>query len=279
MNKIELKHVSKHYPTFSLKDVSFAVPEGYVTGFIGRNGMGKTTTLKAILNILHYEGEIIKRSSKDGKPFNNQNVGVIMDDSFLAKDWSMSLVNNAMRVGYNAWDETLFYFYLEQFDIDRRLKVKELSRGMKIKLMLAIALSHQAELLILDEPTSGLDPSMREELMELLSEYMQEEGRSILFSTHITQDLEVLADYIVLLDQGEVVLAKEKEAFLNFFQLVKGDVDQLNLLDDAWILGKKVSKYQVECLLKREAVDKLPNAFIEDQLTIDRIMVLYGRER
>lgn len=279
MNKIEIKKLKKNYQNFALKDVNFSIPEGYVTGFIGRNGMGKTTTIKSILSLIQYQGEILSIHGDDKTKLNNQKIGVIMDDSFLAKDWNMELVNQAMKVGYDKWEENTYWNFLEKFNIDKKLKVKELSRGMKIKLMLSIALSHNAELLILDEPTSGLDPSMREEFVEVISDYMQDDKHTVLFSTHITQDLETIADYIVFIDNGEIVLALEKEEFINHFMILKCGLESQNMLDSSAILGQKKTKYNIEYLVKRDAIDEIPNEYVEDEITIDKIMILYGREK
>lgn len=279
MNKIEIKNLKKDYQNFALKDVNFSIPEGYVTGFIGRNGMGKTTSIKSILSLIQYQGEILSIHGDEKTKLNNQKIGVIMDDSFLAKDWNMELVNQAMKVGYEAWDEYAYWKFLEKFNIDRKLKVKELSRGMKIKLMLSIALSHNAELLILDEPTSGLDPSMREEFVEVISDYMQDDNHTVLFSTHITQDLETIADYIVFIDNGEIVLALEKEEFINHFMILKCGLESQNILDSSAILGQKKTKYNIEYLVKRDAIQEIPNEYVEDEITIDKIMILYGREK
>ena len=279
MNKIEIKNLKKDYQNFALKNVNFSIPEGYVTGFIGRNGMGKTTTIKSILSLIQYQGEILSIHGDDKTKLNNQKIGVIMDDSFLAKDWNMELVNQAMKVGYEAWDENVYWKFLEKFNIDKKLKVKELSRGMKIKLMLSIALSHNAELLILDEPTSGLDPSMREEFVEVISDYMQDDNHTVLFSTHITQDLETIADYIVFIDNGEIVLALEKEEFINHFMILKCGLESQNILDSSAILGQKKTKYNIEYLVKRDAIQEIPNEYVEDEITIDKIMILYGREK
>ena len=279
MNKIEIKNLKKDYQNFTLKDVNFSIPEGYVTGFIGRNGMGKTTTIKSILSLIQYQGEILSMHGNEETKLDNQKIGVIMDDSFLAKDWNMELVNQAMKVGYDAWDESTYWEFLEKFHIDKKLKVKELSRGMKIKLMLSIALSHNAELLILDEPTSGLDPSMREEFVEVISDYMQDDNHTVLFSTHITQDLETIADYIVFIDNGEIVLALEKEEFINHFMILKCGLENQNTLDSDAILGQKKTKYNIEYLVKRHAIDEIPNEYVEDEITIDKIMILYGREK
>lgn len=279
MNKIEIKNLKKDYQNFTLKNVNFSIPEGYVTGFIGRNGMGKTTTIKSILSLIQYQGEILSIHGDEETKLDNQKIGVIMDDSFLAKDWNMELVNQAMKVGYDAWSENTYWEFLEKFHIDKKLKVKELSRGMKIKLMLSIALSHNAELLILDEPTSGLDPSMREEFVEVISDYMQDDNHTVLFSTHITQDLETIADYIVFIDNGEIVLALEKEEFINYFMILKCGLESQNILDSSAILGQKKTKYNIEYLVKRRAIQDIPNEYVEDAITIDKIMILYGREK
>ena len=279
MNKIEIKNLKKDYQNFALKDVNFSIPAGYVTGFIGRNGMGKTTSIKSILSLIHYQGDILSIHDDEKTKLDNQKIGVIMDDSFLAKDWNMELVNQAMKVGYDKWEENTYWNFLEKFNIDKKLKVKELSRGMKIKLMLSIALSHNAELLILDEPTSGLDPSMREEFVEVISDYMQNDRHTVLFSTHITQDLETIADYIVFIDNGEIVLALEKEEFINYFMILKCGLENQNMLNTTAILGQKKTKYNIEYLVKRDAIDEIPNEYVEDEITIDKIMILYGREK
>ena len=279
MNKIEIKNLKKNYQNFVLKDVNFSIPAGYVTGFIGRNGMGKTTSIKSILSLIQYQGEILSIHGDEKTKLNNQKIGVIMDDSFLAKDWNMELVNQAMKVGYDKWEENTYWNFLERFNIDKKLKVKELSRGMKIKLMLSIALSHNAELLILDEPTSGLDPSMREEFVEVISDYMQDDNHTVLFSTHITQDLETIADYIVFIDNGEIVLALEKEEFINYFMILKCGLENQNMLNTTAILGQKKTKYNIEYLVKRDAIQEIPNEYVEDEITIDKIMILYGREK
>lgn len=279
MNKIEVQNLSKEYPEFALKSVDFSIPDGYVTGFIGKNGTGKTTTIKSILSLIHYKGIILFSNNGTNTEPINQKIGVIMDDSFLAKDWNMDLVNKAMMVGYNEWDEKLFWQNLNKFGIDRKLKVKELSRGMKIKLMLAIALSHKAELLILDEPTSGLDPSMREEFLEIISDYMKDDNHTVLFSTHITQDLEAIADYIIFIDEGKVVLSLEKDKFLNYFMILKCDSNDQKNIDETAVFGRKISEYSTEYLVKRAAISNIPAGCVEDKISIDRIMILYGREK
>ncbi|HEL0510076.1 TPA: ABC transporter ATP-binding protein [Streptococcus equi subsp. zooepidemicus] len=279
MNRVEIKNLNKKYANFALEDINFSIPNGYVTGFIGKNGMGKTTTIKSIISLNHYEGSVSFSNTDLHENFNNQKIGVIMDDSFLAKDWNMILVNKAMKVGYDNWNEELFNSYLVRFNIDKKMKVKELSRGMKIKLMLAIALSHQAELLVLDEPTSGLDPSMREEFCEIISEYMEDDNHTVLFSTHITQDLESIADYIVFIDEGKIILSLEKDEFLEYFKILKCDLERQNIINESAVLGKKINQHSVEFLVKADEMKEVPDKFIEDKVSIDRIMVLYGRKK
>lgn len=252
MNRVEIKNLNKKYSNFSLKNVTFSIPNGYVTGFIGKNGMGKTTTIKSIISLNHYDGSVIFSNTNLHENFDNQKIGVIMDDSFLAKDWDITLVNKAMKVGYDNWNEELFYSYLIRFSINKKMKVKELSRGMKIKLMLAIALSHRAELLVLDEPTSGLDPSMREEFCEIISEYMEDENHTVLFSTHITQDLESIADYIVFIDEGKIILSLEKDEFLEYFKILKCDLEHQNTISESAVLGKKINQHSVEFLVRAD---------------------------
>lgn len=281
-NKINLKDISKHYETFSLKEISFSVPKGYVVGFIGKNGSGKTTTIKAILSMIALDGgEIFYDDKKIENRDYLQDIGVIMDDSFLAKDWTMDLVNKAMSIGYDKWESDKFFAYLKDFSIDRNLKVSELSKGMKIKLMLAIALSHQAKLLILDEPTSGLDPNMRDEFTDIIKGFVEDEDHTVLFSTHITQDLEAIADYIVFIDDGRLVDFLPKDDFLEKYLILKGDLEDLKKIDEKLIVGRKNSSLSFEILIERKNYKEIQGLGIEiyeEVPTIDRIMILYGRK-
>lgn len=277
VNKVELKNIYKKFDTFTLDGLSFSVPKGFITGFIGRNGAGKTTTIKSILSLInHHSGEILF----DGEKIKNreylQDVGVVMDKPFLALDWTMDFVNKAMKIGYDRWDSESFYNYLSRFKINKKLKVRELSRGMKIKLMLAIALSHQAKVLILDEPTSGLDPSMRDELTDILKEFVEDEENTILFSTHITQDLEVIADYIVFIEDGNLIDFCTKDDFLIKYIILKGSLEDLNKIDDKYIIGKKVNSFGFEILINRVELCNIQIETIQEIPTIDKILILHG---
>lgn len=278
-NKIEVKNLKKTYGNFVLGKNSFEIKKGYITGFIGKNGMGKTTTIKSLLSLINYDGEVFV-DGEDARNLNYlQDVGIIMDDSFLSKDWKISMVNEAMKCGYENWQEDKFFSYIKNFGIEKNKKVKELSRGMKIKLMFSIALSHQANLLILDEPTSGLDPSMRDELTDILKDFVEDENNTVLFSTHITEDLDRIADYIIFIDQGKIVENSSKEDFLEKYLVLKGGEGDRELLKDFDILGIKSSDTSFEALVKNIDIEKIPDELILENPDINKILVLYGRKK
>ena len=276
-DKIRARALEKNYEKFKLGPNDFAIKKGFVTGFIGKNGMGKTTTIKALLSLISYDGEIFLDDKKIEDLSYLQDVGLVMDDSFLGKDWTLDLVNDAMAVGYENWDSKSYYAYLDKFNLEREKKVEELSRGMKIKLMLAVALSHDAQILILDEPTSGLDPAMRDELVDIVLDFMENEDNTVLFSTHITQDLDRIADYIVFIDEGKIVFEGSKDELYDKFLLIKGGLDDYVKIQNLKILGQKVSKVNFEALILREDY-KEDESLVAEAPTIDEIMIYYGRE-
>ena len=275
-DKIMAKNLSKTYEKFKLGPNDFAIKKGFVTGFIGKNGMGKTTTIKALLSLINYDGEIFL----DGKKINDltylQDVGLVMDDSFLGKDWTLDLVNEAMAIGYDRWDSKVYYEYLNKFELEREKKVSDLSRGMKIKLMLAVALSHDAKILILDEPTSGLDPAMRDQLVDMILDFMEDPDHTVLFSTHITQDLDRIADYIVFIDQGKIVFEGIKDELYDKFLLIKGGLEDYERIKNLKIYGQKKTKVNFEALILREDYKEDDN-LVAEVPTIDQIMIYYGR--
>ena len=275
-DKILAKNLAKAYDKFILGPNDFAIKKGFVTGFIGKNGMGKTTTIKALLSLINYDGEIFIDNKKINDLTYLQDVGLVMDDSFLGKDWTLDLVNEAMTVGYDRWDAESYYVYLEKFGLEREKKVCELSRGMKIKLMLAVALSHKAKILILDEPTSGLDPAMRDELVDMILDFMENPDHTVLFSTHITQDLDRIADYIVFIDQGKIVFDGSKDEFYDKFLLIKGGLDDFERIKNIKILGQKKTKVNFEALVLREDY-KEDEVLVAEVPSIDQIVIYYGR--
>jgi ABC-2 type transport system ATP-binding protein len=229
-NVLEIEHLRKDFKTFSLKDISFSLPKGYIMGFIGPNGAGKTTTLKLIMNLLYKDSGSIKVFGLDHAACEReikQRVGFVHDQPVYYEQLSIKQMTGLLRPFYTRWDEGKYQGYIRRFDLDPAKKIKELSKGMKTKYSLALALCHGAELLIMDEPTSGLDPIFRRELLDILYEVIQQEENSILFSSHITSDLDRIADYITFLHDGRLVLSEEKDALLSRFMLVKGGPGEL----------------------------------------------------
>lgn len=278
-NKIQIKNIFKKYDTFELNNMSFCIPRGYITGFIGKNGAGKTTSIKSILSLINLDdGKIIYEENSMSNIQFLQSVGIVMDEPFLAKDWNMNIVNSVMKIGYDNWNESEFFGYLSSFGIDKTMKVKNLSRGMKIKLMLTIALSHEATTLILDEPTSGLDPSMRDEFTDIMKKFVENENNTVLFSTHITQDLEAIADYIVFIADGKLIDFETKDNFMNKYMVLKGYDEQLTDIPPEIICGKKVNEMGFECLVKADMLNNVGENLIIENSTIDKIIILYGRQ-
>lgn len=222
---LEIKGLNKSYNDFSLKDVNFDLDRGYIMGFIGPNGAGKSTTIRLIMNL-------IKRNSGNIKVFGldniqnekeiKQKIGFVYDENYFYEDLTLVEMKNIIAPFYKYWDEKTFKKYIVDFDLPKKKKIKELSKGMKIKYSLALALSHGAELIIMDEPTSGLDPVFRSEMLEILCSVLQDERKSIFFSTHITSDLEKVADYITFINKGKIIFSEPKDDILENYAIVKG---------------------------------------------------------
>jgi len=231
-NILEVNNLCKTFKGFSIDSISFDLPAGTIMGFVGQNGAGKTTTLRLILNML-------KRNSGEIKVFGTdniineleikQNIGVIFDDLFFMEFWKIKDLENAIKKFYKFWDSKLFGQYIEKFELPVNKKIKDLSRGMKIKLMLAAAMSHNAKLLLLDEPTSGLDPVARNEILNIFKEYISDGERSILFSTHITSDVEKIAEYITLIDRGKLLYSGKISELIKIYGMSGIDEILINL--------------------------------------------------
>jgi len=279
-NILEVHSLNKKYDGFSLKDISFAVPQGYIMGFIGPNGAGKTTTIKSMLNMINYQsGEIklLQTNSKEGAGRINEQVGVVMDTPFYVGDWRIRDVEKAVFPFYTHWSHETYISLLKRFDIAQTKKVKELSHGMKVKLMLAVALSHKAKLLILDEPTSGLDPVARDELCDMLSEFVQDESHGILFSTHITADLEKIADYITFILDGRIVFTGLKETLLEQYVLVKGGLDEIGGEQKKLIVGLREHNTGFEGMVPSSHIAKLPKNLSIEPITLEDIIIFMNK--
>ncbi len=253
MNILTVEHLNKHYPKFDLKDVSFSLEPGYIMGFIGRNGAGKTTTLKSILNLVHADSGRISVLDMDfaTREFEcKQKIGLVLGGISYYPQNKLKTISDVTRRFYNEWDEDAYQGYLKRFELDPEKKISQLSDGMKVKFALALALSHNAQLLILDEPTSGLDPVSRDDLLELFQEVIEDSQRSILFSTQITSDLEKCADFITYIKDGQILASTAKDEFVDAYRIVKGSKEQLTPAISACLIGAKNNAFGFTALIK-----------------------------
>ena len=273
-----LRGVGTEVGRFQLQDVSFSLPRGYVMGFIGANGAGKTTTIRCLLGMQHFErGEIeVLGHRVPGPVALRQDVGVVLDHTYLVGDWRLSEVERAVRPFYDRWDSTRYHDLLGEFELDPRAKVKDLSRGMAMKLMITLALSHQARLLVFDEPTSGLDPVARDELIGILGEFLTDEGNSVLFSTHITSDLERIGDYLTLIHGGRIVCTGSKEEILDSYRIVRGGPDDLTDIVGAKLIGARRTTTGVQALVSTEDAELLGSDVLVEAPTLEEIAVHIG---
>ena len=281
-NVLEIEGLNKNLGNFRLHEVSFALPRGYVMGFIGPNGAGKTTTIKLVMNLMHRDSGEIQVFGLDNRRWGKkikQRIGFVYDDSHYYQN--LSILENRRIVArfYRGWDEKAFQRHLLDFGLPPDKKLKDLSRGMRTKFSLAIALSHGAELLIMDEPTSGLDPVFRSELLDILRQLMIEENKSVLFSTHITTDLERVADYICFINQGQIVLCQGKDEVLQGHVLVKGALNLLTSETEKMFIGMRKNQYGFEALTadSRSVRQFFGDTVLQDQAGLDDIMVYYVR--
>jgi ABC-2 type transport system ATP-binding protein len=271
---LALDGVSARIGSFALHDVSFTLPTGYVMGFVGPNGAGKTTTIRCLLGMLPVESGRIEVLGTPGPlpPTLRQDVGVVLDHSFLVEDWRLVQVEAALRPCYDRWDPARYRELLGGFGLAPSSKVKELSRGQSMKLAIAVALSHGARLLVLDEPTSGLDPVARDELVGILGEFLTDPARSVLFSTHITADLERIADYVTLIDGGRIVRSAPKDELLDGYRVVRGGPGDL-ADDDPRLIGPRRTGTAVEALVATEDADDFGPGILVEAPTLDEVVV------
>lgn len=275
---LEIKNLSKKFKTFELDNVSFKLEPGYIMGFIGPNGAGKSTTIKLIMNLLKKDFGEIKVFNKDHIEFEKEiknRIGFVYDEPYFYEDLTIKQMKNIIAPFYKEWDEKLFNRYIKDFDLDLNQKIKKLSKGMKMKFSLAIALSHNADLIIMDEPTSGLDPVFRREILDILYNIIQDEKKSIFFSTHITTDLEKIADYITFINKGKVVFSKSKDEILESYRIIKGGNNLLDMDTRKKFIGLRETKVGFEGLV--ENPQKLKRLFGNDVIierpTLEDIMV------
>lgn len=277
---LEIRNLSKSFGGFALRNVSFALPKGYIMGLIGPNGSGKTTTIQLILNMLRRDSGTIKVLGRDSAAQERAikaSLGVVFDSSCFSDDWQAAQVEQAISPFYANWNKDTFAQLLRKFHIDPARRGRELSRGMQMKLMLACAFSYDAKLLILDEPTSGLDPVSRDELLSILAAYIEDGEHSVLFSTHITEDLERAADYITYLRYGELVFSGSKEEFVNGFRMAKGGREELTPELRSRAAGIRTFSTGFEALIRAQDAAAFSHLEIEPA-SIDEIVVFTSKE-
>ncbi len=273
MNAIELSHIHKSFPGFAIRDLSLTVPSGTICGLVGENGAGKSTTIRLLMNALRPDGGTAKVLGVDAASPEfrevKEDVGVVLDEAYYPETLTAVQVGKVMAGTYKRWDQGTYEGYLRRFDLPEKKPFKDFSRGMKMKLAIAVALSHQPKLLILDEATSGLDPIVRDEVLEIFNEFTREEDHSILISSHILSDLEKLCDYIAFLHKGELLFCDEKDRLLETYGIFVGTAEQLESLREEAVLGREeVHGYGgVRALVRREEVPaglELERASVED---------------
>lgn len=278
---LELSGLTKAYDGFRLDDLNLSIAPGTITGLVGANGAGKSTTIKLILNLIRRDAGTIRVFGLD----NIQNereikekIGVVFDEPCFHETLAPRHIDGYMRGVYAGWDSARFRQFLRDFGLPENKAVKEFSRGMKMKLSIAAAMSHGASLLILDEPTSGLDPLVRDEILDIFLDFLQDESHAILLSSHITSDLDKIADTIALLHGGRLLFHEEKDALREDYAVVKGGRDQLRTLEEGELIGLQTNEFGFEALCRRETARRHPE-LVAERPTIEEIMLFYTRKK
>lgn len=280
-NIVEIKGLNKKYEGFALEDVSFTVPKGSIVGLVGENGAGKSTSIKAILGLIHTDGGEITVFGRNVSQLDKQQkemIGVVLDNCGFHDTLNCRDINKVMKQMYTQWDEAVFENYRQRFKLPETKKVKEYSKGMKQKLAIATALSHHAKLLIMDEATSGLDPIVRDEILDILLEFIQDEEHSVLISSHIISDLEKIADYITFLHQGRVAFSENKDLLVYQYGVVKCTEQDYGAMEKDHVLAVRRNAYSCEVLIdNKEAFERKNRKLTVDSTTIEEIILFQVR--
>lgn len=277
-NILEIENLGKEYKEFTLKDISFNLPKGYILGFIGPNGAGKSTTIKLIMNLVRRDAGEIRVFGMDNLKHEieiKEKIGFVYDENYFYEELNILEMKRIAASFYKSWDDSAFNKYIKDFGLSPKKKIKELSRGMKTKFALAVALSHKAQFIIMDEPTSGLDPIFRNEILEILGELLQDENKSILFSTHITTDLDKIADYVTFINKGQIVFSESKDAIIERYGIVKGEKELLDKDIKKEFLGIRENRFGFEALTDNTGRIKeiFKDSIVIERPTLEEIML------
>lgn len=280
-NAIEINKITKNYDGFSLGELSFNVPKGTVMGFVGQNGAGKSTTIKSILNIIKPDSGSIKvlgyDSVKDERKY-KEDVAVVFDSLPFHENLTARMVNSILKSIYKEWNEEQYLGYLKRFNLPEKKKIGDFSKGMKMKFQIATALSHNAKLLIMDEATSGLDPVVRSEMLDVFMEYMQDPEHTILMSSHITSDLEKIADCVTFIHGGKLILTGYRDEILENHGIIKCEKEYVKEIDDQDIVSVRLSDFGASVMIKNKtACQSKYSGAVMDEASLDDILLFYVR--
>ena len=278
MNALEIKNLTKVYSGFTLDHLNLTLPSGCIMGLIGENGAGKSTTIKLILDMIHKDSgsiAILGKDNTDGMELTKEEIGVVMDEVGLPECLTVKQIGKVMKNTFQNWDDAQYCRLIEKLALPDKKQFKDFSRGMKMKLGIAIALSHNAKLLILDEATSGLDPVVRDEVVEMFSDFTRDENHSILISSHIVSDLEKLCDYVAFLHKGKLLLCEEKDQLLAQYGLIHCTAGELQKIPEEAIRYQKQNPYGIEAMVLRSAV---PADVRVSPISIEELFVFMVKE-
>lgn len=280
-NAIEIKNLIKRYQNFQLDKINFCVPMGTIMGFVGENGAGKTTTIKAILDLIHIDEGEIKILGEDSRKLDMKRkaeIGVVFDGSSLHETMKAKDIHVIMKNIYPNWEGKTFQDYLNKFQLPENKMIKEYSRGMKMKLSIAIALSHNSKLLILDEATSGLDPMVRDEMLDIFLDFIQEEDHTVLLSSHIISDIEKIADYVTFIHAGKIVFSESKDNLIYQHGVIRCSREDAGKIDPAYIVGVRENSFHTEIMIRdKAAFVKRYHQLTVEKTSIEEIMLFVSR--
>lgn len=277
-NALEIRNLTKNFDEFTLDNINITLPSGCIMGFIGENGAGKSTTIKLVLDMIHRdsgEAMVLGQDLKNADKRVKENIGVVLDECYFPENLNLNEINKVMKSIYKTWNEKTFYKYAEKFSLSHKKNLKDYSRGMKMKLSIAVSLSHDTKILILDEATSGLDPVIRDEILDVFMDFIQDEEHSIFISSHIISDLEKICDYITFIHKGRILFSESKDDLLEKYGILKSSKVEFESVDKSIVKGFRQNSFGVEALVLKNKVR--PDLLIE-RASIEDIMLYHIKE-